>query len=398
VTVTAVVGLALVGCASGASTAGSTGATGTPIKIGLINQQAGSGASVPEYADGITAAVDYINEEMHGLDGHPLQLIPCVTDGTPATSQSCAQQMVEAKPAFVTTGLDNNMAVVDPILKAAGIAVLGGSPVAPTDYAADDARYFQGGGLTLVIGIADLIKQTSNGKVKNVGIIALNPSGVGAATLIKPHLNDMGISSEQVVVAPDATDMLSPLQSLTSQGADEIIAFTTSQQCVALMKARQQQKSTIPVVTPTGCYTKKLLDQAGSAMEGLIVSQYGPDLNGTSKDAVTYRDAMHKYIGANANIGAYSADGFSATMTIYENILKSLGAKGLNTKAILAKADDPAGGSQFLGPDYKCGQIPTFGAICNFKSRWYVITDAKTGAIKDATNGQYVDAAPLLQK
>src|SRR5262245_31231256 len=47
-----------------------------PVTIGYINQEGGV-PSFPEATQGMEAAVDYVNEELGGIEGHPLALKKC---------------------------------------------------------------------------------------------------------------------------------------------------------------------------------------------------------------------------------------------------------------------------------------------------------------------------------
>lgn len=67
--------------ASSSSTAAA--ATGTPYKVFFINEQGASAtASDPEDTSAAEAAVDYINKNLGGIKGRPVQLTTCATLGT----------------------------------------------------------------------------------------------------------------------------------------------------------------------------------------------------------------------------------------------------------------------------------------------------------------------------
>ena len=50
--------------------------------------------------------VDYINAYKGGLDGHPIKIDWCVTDGTPAQSSSCAKQLIADHPMAIIGASD----------------------------------------------------------------------------------------------------------------------------------------------------------------------------------------------------------------------------------------------------------------------------------------------------
>ena len=76
-----------------------TRARGTPIRIGTINQDTGAAGAFPELTTADRTAIDFINTELGGVDGHPIELVACNTQFSPDLSQACAQQMVAQRRA-----------------------------------------------------------------------------------------------------------------------------------------------------------------------------------------------------------------------------------------------------------------------------------------------------------
>src|ERR1700722_1795205 len=69
--------LALLTPASGKKTA-----TGTPVKVGLINDEGGTAESWPEIRIGAQAAISYANAYLGGIAGRPVSLDICESKGT----------------------------------------------------------------------------------------------------------------------------------------------------------------------------------------------------------------------------------------------------------------------------------------------------------------------------
>src|ERR1700691_1180525 len=62
-------------------------AKGKPLVFGADNMNVPSGGpAFPESAEAANAMVDYINAYKGGLDGHPIKVDWCATDGTPSGS------------------------------------------------------------------------------------------------------------------------------------------------------------------------------------------------------------------------------------------------------------------------------------------------------------------------
>jgi branched-chain amino acid transport system substrate-binding protein len=100
--------------------------TGAPIKIGYVNDESGP-VGVPYVTYGTQAGVSYVNAH-GGVNGHPIELVPCAGDGSPEKSIGCANQFVQAKVPLVLEGVDDGADAMLPILKSAGIPLAGGLP------------------------------------------------------------------------------------------------------------------------------------------------------------------------------------------------------------------------------------------------------------------------------
>ena len=67
-------------------------AKGTPVVFGADNMNVSAGRRPsPSRSEAANAMVDYINAYKGGLDGHPIKVDWCATDGTPAQSSQLRQ-------------------------------------------------------------------------------------------------------------------------------------------------------------------------------------------------------------------------------------------------------------------------------------------------------------------
>ena len=73
-------------------TKGAADASKSKIVIGWTNQQGGPADPSPYATDGAKLAVKYVNEELGGVDGHPIELASCFTSTTEEQGQSCGQK------------------------------------------------------------------------------------------------------------------------------------------------------------------------------------------------------------------------------------------------------------------------------------------------------------------
>ena len=73
-------------------TAGPANPSLEPIVVGYVNQEGGVPA-FPEATAGTKAAVDYVNKELGGIGGHPLELKSCAVQAE-EDGQRCGTEMV----------------------------------------------------------------------------------------------------------------------------------------------------------------------------------------------------------------------------------------------------------------------------------------------------------------
>lgn len=120
---------------------------GDPVRVGFVNVEGTPAGSLVGLRTGSKAAVDYVNAELNGLKGRPVDLAVCITNGSPESSTACANQMVERRVVAVLGGVDLGSAASLPILTAAGIPYLGMTPLLPADFTTSGAFTLDPGGL-----------------------------------------------------------------------------------------------------------------------------------------------------------------------------------------------------------------------------------------------------------
>jgi branched-chain amino acid transport system substrate-binding protein len=147
--------VALAGCtatSSGGSPQGVKGKVGTlgtpnaakgsPVVFGVLNLQSGP-VTFPEVLTAEQAAVSYVNAYKGGIGGHPIKLVSCATDGSPATSAQCANQILDQHPVAILGAADTGAPGAIPVWNRAGLAYLGGVPFTPVEQNNKDGVIFR---------------------------------------------------------------------------------------------------------------------------------------------------------------------------------------------------------------------------------------------------------------
>jgi len=113
------------GAAPAAAATGKADASKPPVLVGFHNLEGGAVVSLPEIRQGFESGVNYVNEELGGINGRPLKADECNLDVTPESSVKCANQFVEKKVVAAVQGVDVAADAALPILKEAGIVEIG---------------------------------------------------------------------------------------------------------------------------------------------------------------------------------------------------------------------------------------------------------------------------------
>lgn len=379
---------------AGSSNAGSTAPKGAPFLLGWINQD--KPGSVPTYngTPQAEAAVKYVNAELGGIGGHPLQLVTCSTNGSPESSQSCANTMISKGVKVVTKNFDGGWDAVIGTFETAGVTVLGGEPTAAGEYSAKNAFYYIGSAPTVVPSMAKLSVQ--NFKAKKVAVLTTsNPIAKSALPLLLGPLKAAGINPT-VITAPDDAADYSPYAAAVQQASPDVVdALLTPPQCLPAMKALHGANFTKPVVTTGLCNDPRILAAAGSAANGWSFGIGTPELNVSPKAAasVLYREVWKKYGSGALNQDAVAQLGVLDVVTVAKQ-LNQLSAGALTAGAAALQAairksmTAPGAKDPIEGTPLQCGKSKILPAICGFS---VYFNTQKNGRLVDATGGKPID-------
>ena len=137
----------------------------------MIAQESGP-AALPDSRLAAEAAVKYVNTELGGAAGRPLQLETCITDGSPEQSSACANQLLEKHPVAFVGESELGTAGSVPIIEKAGVPLVGAAGITPELVLSNDAFAF---GLDAVGDWSGWTKYlATDGKAKTINLINLD--------------------------------------------------------------------------------------------------------------------------------------------------------------------------------------------------------------------------------
>jgi branched-chain amino acid transport system substrate-binding protein len=304
--------------------------------------------------------VNYINSHLNGVQGHPIKLITCIIDGTPAASQKCAQQFVATKGlTYVYYGLNEASNASDPILEAAHIFV-SGVPLYPADYADPDAAWITGGLAGSLSANAEYIADTMGAKKIGV-VVADNAEGLQVVDIVTKVAKKYGATVVPELPPATTTDLTGYFESLATAHVNVILDATPGPQAISFMQAYAQQGSNIPVVVTDGVFNAAAMQTLGNAMKGVYLGSLLQDPSGNTPDAQLFRASTNNNQAALAS----GVQEWSDFMTVYQEALEKVPYAQLNTKTIIAALSKP-GLHATLGPPFQCGLPSPLPAVCSF--------------------------------
>jgi branched-chain amino acid transport system substrate-binding protein len=368
-------------------------ASGTPVVFGAINNETNAGADFPESREAANAMVSYINAYRDGIDGHPIQVDWCITDGTPATSGSCAKKLIADHPVAILGSTDLADAVTIPAYKAANLAYLGGMNFTPVENSASNAIIFND---TAQLGnVLGGLYAAQNLKGKKVAVIALGDTQgeFTANTFWVPAIKSAGGQAKVFNAPPSQADLSSIVESAVSWGPD-VIGLESPSQCVALLTALKSAGWTKPVISIDTCSAPVTIKAAGGAAEGMYWFQpFQLSSTGTA-DAKLADAILAKYAPAKLAVDSPSLVELSTVMDIWSAFHTTDPSK-LTTSYILKTLKSGSDHANFLAEPYTCDgkAIPAYQAVCNAK---YYLYQVKNGAAVRIGSSTYDEGTNLI--
>jgi branched-chain amino acid transport system substrate-binding protein len=356
----------------------------SPITVGAVYPATGT-TSVPAWGDGVKAAQAHINNDLGGVNGHPLNVIYCDDQSQdPSKNAACTRNFVSQNvtailadsAAFGTGGL--------PVAEAAGIASItpGASEAEQKSKVWIGLLADQSGGLT-----AEFDYLAHHG-AHTVGALIIDIPSIeaGLKASITAAAAVAGLSVKNMVTAPGAAADFTPSLLKAAQGADAVTMSFGAAAMAQILKDAQGAGTKVQFLgSSTAVDIPNLVKPAGAAAEGLIA--YSGVLPSSSSDpqASDYRTAMNK-AGYAAQIGAVSELGYSYMMTTYDVLKKMHDYSSAAFMAYIKSNPIPV----YLGQTYDAHNVP-FPAKVNVHVTATRLLEVQNGGFVDIGGG-WIDA------
>ena len=419
--------LALAGCASGTSSTSTGSSTGpkkpatvsntwaldytggtagkadpklVPVVIGYVNQQGGVPA-FPEATQGLDAAAQYINDELGGIESHPVKIEQCFVI-TNEDGQKCGTKLAnDDNVKLVITGAMTvgNEALYN--IVAAKKPILISNAVVTPDYLTSGAYAYTPGGPGVVQGMAVFVAKN----LKNIHKVSIiygdsDAEVFGAEGLLVPKLKTYGITDvtlQKISDAPTAPDVQNALTAAGADGADVVIPIVTVQGCIATYDALKSLGITTPVVTTGLCFgtpmTKHLADLGSKDVvpNGWYFGDYGYSyfVPEAASGMTTYLAKIHQYGPADVEFTGFAGPTFATLMTATK-FYNQLGPDA-STTALLTSIKTFKGPMMIVAGPMNCGFSPLFKSLCGTQMGIMLYRNGAWTAVASGVNGKPID-------
>ncbi len=347
-------------------------AEGAPITIGMVNQENTPAGSYPELSQAADAAIQFVNEQLGGLDGRPLELEVCNTSFSAEGSTSCGQQMVESGVPVVLGGIDVFGNAVD-VLADNSIPFAGGIPI--SSQSVQNANSFQWSGGTWGATVAFAEYAATELDARKVAIVFGEFGSIAqSAEYGQKVLTDAGVETQLVPYPIMATDVSSPLQAAASGNPDAIFMLAADTGCKAGFDSMQTLQVSADKFFVGACAAPPIVESVDvAATDGVIFNVEGPVSTGGASpegeaadaDLALYNAVVEQYGDGLDPIGAGTVS-FRSFMNLYA-VMRGLGAEGSTPEAISNSLSSQRDTPSFMGHPYTCDreQFAGLPAMCS---------------------------------
>ena len=359
-------------------------ATGTPYVFGMINDETGA-VTFPEARQGAIAAVDYVNNYLNGINGHPIQIDSCIGDGTPATAARCANQLVADHPLAILGAADVGGPASIPIYQHANLAYLGGIPFTPVPETASNSIQFWS--VSVGDNAAAAVYAAKQLGVKSVAIVYFsNAQGESILPQITPTFKAAGVTTvKDIPLSPTSPDP-SPQAALVEGSGAQLAYVDIPNGCGNVLKALKSVGYSGKLMGIDPCSAPPVIAAAAGGAEGMYIASPFQLQSGSSTQAQLFQAAMNKWAAPGTLIDSISTAGFATVMNV-QQVLSTI--SGTPTTSTILAAFKSGTHSNFLSHPYTCNGQALKGApaICN---DYYLMNQIENGKVTQPSSTDWV--------
>ena len=367
-------------------------ATGSPYVFGMINDETGA-VTFPEARQGAIAAMEYVNNYLGGINGHPIVIDNCVGDGTPAGAARCANELVAKHPLAILGAADVGAPASIPIYAHANLAYIGGIPFTPVPFISPNSVQFWS------VSVGDnAAAAVYAGKTLGAKSVALmyfsNPQGESIIPQIVPVFKAAGASTVKLIpLSPTSPDPSPQAALIQSSGAD-LAYIDVPNGCGNVLKSLKSVGYTGKLMGIDPCGAPPVISAAAGGAEGMYIASPFLLPTGTSQQAQLFQASMKKWAAPGTLIDSPSVAGFATVINVQAALNKISGTP--TTKSILAAFKTGSNHPNFLSHPYTCDgqQMTGAPAICN---DYYLMNQVKNGVLTQPSTTDWTTSKGIFK-
>jgi branched-chain amino acid transport system substrate-binding protein len=343
-----------------------------PVSIGWVNQQGGQ-VEIGKFAtNGAELAVKYVNEELGGIGGHPIQLKTCFIASAEEEGTTCGQKLA-ADASVSVIGMGGVAIGTQSFYStiAGGKPVITGVAVTPVDAAQPNAAVLFGDATHVLGPFGTYARDVLHAKTAAL-VYPNEPGIIEGSKAIQKGLEAAGVQVKAVGYSSGQTDLIGPLTSAGAQTADMVIPYSSASGCVNLAKGLKQLAITDSkkIVSAPLCLNGQVI--AGLGDFPIWTFAIASSLFGDTTDPgmPAYAAVTQKYGTPATAPDPWNIVSFSQVLTIIK-FLNEIGYGNITSQAVLAKAKAFKGPLALGAPSLQCGKYADAPAVCNDQVQFF---------------------------
>jgi branched-chain amino acid transport system substrate-binding protein len=269
--------------------------TGSPIKLGSLLTISNPAYDNSAVAATNTAWVSYINTELGGINGHPVQITNCDDKGDGATTTQCMTNLLASGVvAFVNNSSLTFGNVALPAMADAKVASIGGYPITPQEFSSPYVFPTTPGASGSYPSLAVYFRSTG---AKKLAVVVTNtPAGIGVGQSVSKLWTSIGgESAKSFSFDPAAPDFTPLMSQVAAAKPDAVILAVGASPAGRMFKSLQVAGITAKVGATSTAAVKSVFSTVGSAANGIDFSFACVPPTTSGKDSDLYRHIMSTY-------------------------------------------------------------------------------------------------------
>lgn len=330
--------------------------SGETIKVGYVNTEAGA-LSFPQFRVGGEVAIDAINAA-GGINGAQIEVVSCLSDGTPEGAINCANQLIEADVVMAYMGIELASEAAIGLWVDAGIPYVSSNSWGTTEKNSPNAFLLHAAAGAFAVGPAKTFEDLG---VESTAVIFEDNPGyqVFLDEAVEPVFSYYGIEYEPIIVNPQAPDWTAAVATAEAAGVDAIWAQLSEPGCLGLIGATTAAEWDKPVFAGS---CSSYVDALGDAAVGTYLQTDVWPVSAKSHASPEVQDRIDEFVelmtaaGHQDMIGAYAQFPYGSWREI-EPILESIDGP-IDAASVLDAFTNAGTTPGWFGPDLRCGLAP----------------------------------------